>query len=87
MLRALPLFAKVIAIELLMACQAMDIVKEKLPTFSFGNGTSAVWGKVRKTITVLTENRFMSPDMNEADRLIVSGEVLNTAETAVGALR
>lgn len=87
LLRGLPLFAKIMAIELLMTCQAMDIVKEKLPSFSFGKGTSAVFGKVRETISVMTENRFVSPDMNEADRLIVSGEVLNAAETAVGALR
>ncbi|MPN57571.1 hypothetical protein SDC9_205265 [bioreactor metagenome] len=36
---------------------------------------------------MMTENRFVSPDMNEADRLITSGEVLNAAEEAVGGLR
>lgn len=87
MLRALPLFAKVMAIELLMACQGMDIVKEKVPAFSFGRGTSAVKDKVRGSIAMMTENRFVSPDMNEADRLITSGEVLNAAEEAVGGLR
>ena len=74
-------------IELLMACQGMDIVKEKVPAFSFGRGTSAVKDKVRGSIAMMTENRFVSPDMNEADRLITSGEVLNAAEEAVGGLR
>lgn len=85
--RALPLFAKVMAIELLMSCQAMDIVQEKLPEFPFGKGTSAVKAKVRESIVMMTENRFVSPDMNEADRLITNGDILKAAETAVGELR
>lgn len=87
MLRALPLFSKVMAIELLMACQGMDIVQERLPGFRFGKGTGAVLSKVRETISVMTENRFVSPDMNEADRLIKDGEILKAAEAAVGVLR
>ncbi|MDO4560847.1 MAG: aromatic amino acid lyase [bacterium] len=87
MLRALPLFAKVMAIELLMTCQGMDIVKEKLPEFRFGKGTAAVKDKVRESIAMMTENRFVSPDMNEADRLITNGEILKAAEKAVGSLR
>lgn len=87
LLRGLPLLSKVLAIELLMACQGMDIVKEKLPDFRFGNGTAAVKDKVRKNITMMTENRFVSPDMNEADRLITSGDILKAAEKAVGGLR
>ncbi len=87
LLRALALFAKVMAIELLMTCQAMDIVKKKLPDFTFGKGTSAVLAKVRETISVMTENKFVSPDMNEADRLITGGEVLKAAESAVGLLK
>ena len=36
---------------------------------------------------MMTENRFVSPDMNEADRLITNGEILKAAERAVGSLR
>ena len=75
------------AIELLMTCQGMDIVKEKLPGFRFGRGTAAVKDKVRESIAMMTENRFVSPDMNEADRLITNGEILKAAERAVGSLR
>ena len=87
MLRALPLFSKVLAIELLMSCQGMDIVRDKIPEFSFGIGTAAVWSEVRRHISVMVSNRFVSPDMNEADRLITGGEVLNAAEAAAGELR
>lgn len=87
MLRALPLLSKVMAIELLMACQGMDIVKERLPELSFGLGTAAAKDKVREKIAMMTENRFVSPDMNEADRFITSGEVLKAVEATVGGLR
>lgn len=87
MLRALPLLSKVMAIELLMACQGMDIVQEKLPAFCFGKGTGAVKKKVRESISMMTENRFVSPDMNEADRLVTSGAILKAAEEATGRLK
>lgn len=87
MLHALPLFSKVMAIELLMACQGMDVVGEKLPDFCFGKGTTAVKDKVRESIAMMTENRFVSPDMNEADLLITNGDILKAAEDAVGGLR
>ncbi|MEG1603443.1 MAG: aromatic amino acid lyase [Cloacibacillus sp.] len=86
MTRALPLLCKIMAIELLMTCQAMDIVKTKLPSRSFGKGTTAVHAKVRESISVMTKNRFVSPDMNEAARLIATGMVLCAAQSAAGAL-
>ena len=70
-----------------MACQGMDIVKERLPELSFGLGTAAAKDKVREKIAMMTENRFVSPDMNEADRFITSGEVLKAVEATVGGLR
>ena len=87
MLRALPLFSKVLAIELLMSCQGMDIVRDKIPEFTFGIGTAAVWSEVRRHISVMVSNRFVSPDMNEAGKLITGGEVLKAAEAAAGELR
>ena len=87
MLRALSMLSKVLAIELLMAAQGMDIVKDKIGALSFGRGTQAVWRKMRETISVMLSNRFVSPDMNEAERLITSGEILKAAEAAAGGLR
>lgn len=86
LLHALPLLHKVLAIELLMCAQGMDIVKTRLPKFSFGIGTQAVLTELRKTVPLMTENRFVSPDMIEVERLIQKKILLDAANLSVGPL-
>ncbi|USF26878.1 MIO-dependent tyrosine 2,3-aminomutase [Firmicutes bacterium ASF500] len=86
-LKAIELAERVLAVEILMAAQGMDIVSSALPQFSFGGGTSAAHRCLRSRVAVLTENRFMVPDMAAALELLQNGVILSAAEDAVGALR
>lgn len=86
LLTALSLFSKILAVELLMTCQGMDIVKNKLPGFKFGLGTKRVLETVRLRIALLEENRFVGPDMLEAERLVTTKKVLTVAQEAIGKL-
>lgn len=87
LVKGMALLRKTLAIEVLMCAQAMDIVHAKIPEIPFGKGTQAVHDELRKTISLMTENRFVSPDMCEAERLVENGALLAAAEAAVGELR
>lgn len=86
-IKAVELTERVLAVEILMATQGMDIVAHALPEFSFGAGTDAARQCLRRRVATLTENRFMSPDMAAALELLQQGAVLAAAEAAVGALQ
>lgn len=72
-LRILMLLDRVLAVEILMSSQGMDIVQAKLPDFPAGKGTSAVRDRLRQDVAMMDENRFAAPDMQEAERLLVDG--------------
>lgn len=86
-LKAIALAERVLAVEMLMAAQGMDVVAAALPQFSFGQGTEAAHRRLRQRVSVLTENRFMAPDMMAALELLQEGALLSAAEDAVGQLR
>lgn len=65
----------------------MDVVAAALPQFSFGRGTEATYRCLRQRVAVLTENRFMAPDMMAALELLQESALLAAAEAAVGELR
>ncbi len=87
LIKILDFTAKVLAIEVLMSAQGMDIVKNKLPDFNFGKGTGKAWAKVREHVTFMTENRFMAPDMIACQQLINSLELLAAVNEEVSDLR
>ena len=87
LIRILVLLDRVIAVEVLMCAQAMDIVKNVLSDLPFGKGTSAVHKRLRETVAFMDENRFVAPDMQEAERLLAEGELLTAAEEAIGRLQ
>ncbi len=86
-LEATSLLAKVLAVEMLMTAQAMDLVKDKLKDFKFGKGTTAAIDEFRKHIEMTRVNRFAVPDMVEADRLVAEAVVLDAVEKAIGRLK
>lgn len=86
-MRILLLLDRVMAVEILLSAQAMDIVHARIPAFPFGRGTTAVQHKVREYISMMDENRFVAPDMQLAERLLVDGELLASAEAALSALQ
>ena len=75
------LLDRVLAVEILMSAQGMDIVQAKIPDFPAGRGTSAVRARLRQDVTLMDENRFAAPDMQEAERLVADGFLAAAAGT------
>lgn len=80
--RLLPFLEKLLAVELLMVAQGMDLVQRELPTYSFGKGTSAVFVRYRKDVAVTKANRYLIDDLNTTHKLIADGTLLETAKEA-----
>lgn len=73
---------KAIAMELLAACQGVDLRGNR----GLGKGTIAAYEEVRKHVTKLDDDRVMYPDINKVDELISNGTIVKVVETAVGNL-
>ncbi len=71
----------VLAIEMIAAAQALDI-REGSP----GAGVNAAHQIIRKYISHLDEDRALFPDNDTMVDLLLSGEILESVESAVGAL-
>lgn len=68
------------ALGMLTAAQALHFREEYEP----GAGTEAALKKVRKSIDVLREDRFLKDDIEIMASMIRSGEIVRAAEEAVG---
>ncbi len=73
---------QVLAIELLAACQALDLRAPLQP----GPATGAVHHLVRQTVPTLVQDRILAHEMKSASELIAAGEVMRVAESVVGEL-
>jgi histidine ammonia-lyase len=73
---------QVLAIELLAACQALDLRAPLQP----GPATGAVRNLVRQVVPMLVNDRILANDVAAATRLIESGEVVRAAERVMGEL-
>ncbi|HPG92588.1 MAG TPA: histidine ammonia-lyase [Clostridia bacterium] len=73
----------VLAIELLVACQAIDFGDK---TKKLGKGTAAAYETVRNAVTFMNKDRFIAPDIAKCAELIRNGNILNAVENAVGKL-
>ena len=74
---------QVIAIEILSACQALDLVAPLLP----GRGVRAVHEAVRRAVPFMEHDRIVADDLRVMDGLAADGSLRAAAEQAVGALR
>jgi histidine ammonia-lyase len=72
----------VLAIELLCACQALDLLTRGQP----GPGTREAHRTIRERIPRLDHDRFLAPEIEIVASLIRSGEILGRVEDAVGLL-
>lgn len=91
----------VLAIELLCACQGLDLrtsayvtPEDDMPTFCHdtaglhpGTGVKVAYDFVRKYISHLTQDRDLSVDIKFAEQLIASGGLLEAVEEAIGTLQ
>ena len=73
---------KVIAMELLGACQGIDLRGNK----GLGEGTKIAYEIVRKHIDKLTEDKVMYREINKCEELIKSNEILKLIEEKIGKL-
>jgi len=73
---------QVLAIELLAACQALDLRAPLKP----GPATGAVLNLVRQSAPTLVQDRILANEMKSMSELIAAGEVARVAERVVGEL-
>jgi histidine ammonia-lyase len=69
----------VIAIELLLAAQAIDFLKP----LKCGVGTNAAYKTIRKSIPQLKRDRILKNDLNKILELVLNDEILKNVEGAV----
>ena len=72
----------VLAIELLCACQALDL----LTRGQAGPGTGEAYRTIRDHVPLLDHDRFLAPEIETAASLIRSGEILARVEEKIGVL-
>ena len=80
--RAVALARQVIAIELLLAAQALDFRAPLAP----GRGSAAARAAVRARIAPLDRDRYLKADLDAARALCEEGAVLAAVEGAIGPL-
>ena len=80
--RAVDAFARVIAIELMIAARAIDM---RTP-LTAAPGTDAAIKTLRKKVAGPGQDRWLSPEIESAVALVKSGEILNAVEKEIGAL-
>ena len=70
---------RVLAIELMCACQAMDLRGDK----GMGAGTGAAYQAIRRHVTKLQEDRPLYGDINTCENLIIDGTILDSVRKAL----
>ncbi len=80
--RAVENLRRVLAIELVTAARAIDMRAPLQP----GPAAAAVLAVLRETVDGPGQDRFLSPELEEADRLVAAGAIRAAAESAVGQL-
>ncbi|HZK00602.1 MAG TPA: histidine ammonia-lyase [Tissierellaceae bacterium] len=73
---------RVIAMEILAACQAIDLRENK----GLGVGTEIVYNIIRENIETLEEDRVMYPDLDKCNEILKSNILVNKVEEKVGQL-
>jgi histidine ammonia-lyase len=74
--------AKVLGIELLCAAQGLDLGEPLRP----GKGDDAAYKALRKRVAGLEGDRFLAPDLAEAERVVLDGSLVAAVERRVEVL-
>jgi histidine ammonia-lyase len=77
--------AHVLAMELLAACQGIDL-RMKDGKFQLGKGSEGAYRLVRSKISTLEEDRVMYPDIQTAKELVSSGKLVKAVQKKVQAM-
>ncbi|WP_033166317.1 histidine ammonia-lyase [Clostridium sp. KNHs205] len=73
---------RVLAIELMCACQAIDLRGDR----GLGIGTGAAYALIREKVEKLDEDRPLYEDINNCENLIIDGSLVSAVEEKVGVL-
>lgn len=73
---------RVVAMEFLSACQALDLLKPLRP----GSAVLAAFDKIREQVPFAKEDRVFSEDVKKIHEMMTSGELLETVNKSVGEL-
>lgn len=73
---------KVVAMEILAACQGIDLRGKK----ALGRGTSVAYEEIRREVTTLVEDRVMYLDINKVEEIISRDSFIDAIEAAIGEL-
>ena len=73
---------RVLAMELMCACQAIDLRGKK----ALGKGTKAAYELVRTVVPMFDKDREVYPEINSCEELLLNGSLVEKVEAAVGAL-
>jgi histidine ammonia-lyase len=77
----------VIAVEMLLATQALDLAERDLAAFPVGAGTKAAWDAVRAHLPAsLGSDRWVFDDIEVLRSLVVGGEISRAVDVAVNSL-
>jgi histidine ammonia-lyase len=74
---------RVLAIELLCACQALDLLRPLKP----GRGVAAAFDRVRRDVPFMETDRVLASDIRDVEALLASGAVRAAAEAVSGRLQ
>jgi histidine ammonia-lyase len=78
---------QIVAVELLMAAQALSLVEPLTGDYPLGAGTRAAIDAIRTVIKpALDGDRWYATEMKQALDLVRSGDIVAAVESAVGAL-
>lgn len=73
----------VLAVQLIMGAQGIDLMKKKMNGLPLGSGTQTLHAAVRTHISALVDDRHMSPDVEEATALVHGHALSDTVESAI----
>jgi histidine ammonia-lyase len=74
---------RVLAIEFLCACQALDLLRPLKP----GRGVEAAFERIRRDVPFMETDRVLATDIRDVEALIASGALRAAAESASGRLQ
>lgn len=74
---------RVVAMELMCACQAIDLRGDK----GLGKGTQAAYDTVRKLVPVLIEDRPLYEDINKCESILIDESLVRNVEAVVNELK
>jgi histidine ammonia-lyase len=72
----------ILAVQALMSAQGIDLIKDKMAGLPLGTGTAHIHGTIRQHVQPLGDDRYMTPDVQTAIRLVHDNVIAAAARSA-----